>query len=182
MKRHLASHSSRATGFSLVEVTLALGIAAFCLVVLLGLIPAGINSNQASLEQTAAAGLAAAVVADLRATPRATPATPNPTSPRYGFTISAQAGKLATPETIYLAEDGSATGTVGVKPSTGSATAALSRYRVSLAFTDPPASPAKGPTGVRLLVTWPALSDADPTKPPAGYSGSFEVVTALDRN
>lgn len=172
------SFPSRVAGFSLVEVTLALGIAAFCLVVLLGLIPAGINSNQASLEQTAAAGLAAGVVADLRATPK----TASATSPRYGLTISNAAGSLTTPETIYLAEDGSATGSVGDNAVTGGTSAPLSRYRVNLSFVDPPASPAKGSTGVRLLVTWPALADPAAAKTPVGYTGSFEVVTALDRN
>ena len=55
--------------FSLVEVTLALGVAGFCLLAVFGLLPAGINCNRASVEQTAAASLARAIVADLRMTP-----------------------------------------------------------------------------------------------------------------
>src|SRR5207248_1091899 len=49
-------------GFSLIEVALALGVAAFALVAIIGLIPVGLNSNQASSEQTAAAGLAAGII------------------------------------------------------------------------------------------------------------------------
>jgi uncharacterized protein (TIGR02598 family) len=54
--------------FSLVEVTLALGVAAFCLIAILGLLPAGVNTNQASVRQTTANGILSAIVADLRAT------------------------------------------------------------------------------------------------------------------
>jgi hypothetical protein len=57
---------------------------------------------------------------------------------------------------------------------------------VSIAFTPP----AKGnssitprtATMVRILITWPAMADIDPTKWPTNFSGSYETVTALDRN
>lgn len=43
-----------AAGFSLVEVTLALGVAAICLITLLGLLPAGVKTQQTSIQQTTA--------------------------------------------------------------------------------------------------------------------------------
>jgi uncharacterized protein (TIGR02598 family) len=43
LKKHLA-HNRRQAGFSLVEVVMALGIAAFCLVALLGLMPVGLKT------------------------------------------------------------------------------------------------------------------------------------------
>jgi len=49
--------------FSLVEVALALAITAFCLVAVFGLLPVGLNSNQASTEQTAAANIARSIIA-----------------------------------------------------------------------------------------------------------------------
>jgi Tfp pilus assembly protein PilV len=55
--------------FSLVEVTLALGVAGFCLIAILGLLPAGLNTNQNSVRQTTANGILSTIVADLRATP-----------------------------------------------------------------------------------------------------------------
>src|ERR1700730_4175808 len=55
--------------FSIVEVVLALGVAAFCLIAILGLLPAGLNTNQTSTRQTTANGILSAIVADLRATP-----------------------------------------------------------------------------------------------------------------
>ena len=47
--------SSRTTaGFSLVEVVLALGVAAFCLIAVLGMLPVGLKTQQASVGQTKA--------------------------------------------------------------------------------------------------------------------------------
>ena len=62
---------SAAAAFSLVEVTLALGIAAFCLIAVFGLMPVGVQTNRNATSQTAATNIMAAVIADLRATPKA---------------------------------------------------------------------------------------------------------------
>jgi uncharacterized protein (TIGR02598 family) len=51
-------------------VTLALGVCSFCLVAILGLLPIGLATNQAAIEQTAANGILSAVAADLRASGR----------------------------------------------------------------------------------------------------------------
>ena len=59
-----------AAAFSLIEVTLALGIAAFCLIAVFGLMPVGVQTNRNATSQTAATNIMAAVIADLRATPR----------------------------------------------------------------------------------------------------------------
>src|SRR5947199_6629580 len=59
------------TAFSLVELTLALGVAAFCLITVFGLIPVGVQTNRNATSQTAATSIIAAVIADLRATPKA---------------------------------------------------------------------------------------------------------------
>ena len=54
------------TAFSLVEVTLALGVAGFCLIAVMGLIPVGVKTNQAAIQQTTANGILSAVVSDIR--------------------------------------------------------------------------------------------------------------------
>jgi type II secretory pathway pseudopilin PulG len=61
---------NRATqrAFSLVEVTLALGVMAFCLVAVLGLLPVGLANNRNSIQQTAATSILSSVAADLYAT------------------------------------------------------------------------------------------------------------------
>src|SRR5205814_10489084 len=58
----------RVYAFSLVEVTLALGVAAFCLLAVFGLMPIGLQTNRNTISQSAAANIIAAVVADLPAT------------------------------------------------------------------------------------------------------------------
>jgi uncharacterized protein (TIGR02598 family) len=62
----------RSSAFSLIELTLALGIAAFCLVTVFGLMPVGVQTNRNATSQTSATNIIAAVIADLRATPTVT--------------------------------------------------------------------------------------------------------------
>lgn len=59
MKRLL----SGAAAFSLVELTLALGVAAFCMIAILGLLPAGVQTNRNATSQTSATNIVAVVVA-----------------------------------------------------------------------------------------------------------------------
>jgi len=122
--------------FSLVEVTLALGIAAFCLLAIFGLLPAGIKSQQNAIGQTMAAGIATGIIADLRTT-----SPTNSTSPNYGITIP-------NDTKLYLREDGSATSPSG----------ADSKYLAFVKFSVP--SPPQA-TSVHLRITWPAAADTN---------------------
>ena len=162
------------SGFSLVEVALALGIAAFALVAIMGLIPVGLNSNQASSEQTVAAGLAAGIAVDLRTTPVAVPPATK-TSLRYLVSFP-PSGSVT--HTLFLKEDGSAAGA----PDTNADPSQDPRYRATLFVTAPTAATQKAATLVRILVTWPAMADPQASVTPVKYSGSYEVLTALNRN
>lgn len=55
------------SAFSLVEVTLALGICSFCLISLVGLLPAGIGAINNSSREAKATSIATALLADLQA-------------------------------------------------------------------------------------------------------------------
>lgn len=157
------------SGFSLVEVTLALGVAAVALVAILGMLPVGVTSNQNTLAQTTAAGIAAGVAADLRGASGTTP------SPRYQFVVPA-AGDGTRTSTLFVGTDGSSTGAIDA-----SAVPTLNpRFRVQVEFT-PPAAASRAATTARLLLTWPALADPK-VGTPKNYTGSFETVIALDRN
>src|ERR1700757_678896 len=68
--------------FSLVEVTLALGIAAFCLIAVFGLLPVGLQTNRSATAQGQATNIMAAVVSDLRATSKSLNV-----SPQFGITF-----------------------------------------------------------------------------------------------
>jgi uncharacterized protein (TIGR02598 family) len=123
-----------ATAFSLVEVTLALGVAAFCLIAVFGLMPVGMQTNRNATSQTAATNIMAAVVADLRATP-----TFNTTSTQFGITFG------TNPPPLYF--DGSGQFTTSFSTN--------SRYQLNVTW--------YGTTGLRyadLKVTWPAAATA----------------------
>jgi len=167
--------------FSLVEVSLALGITAFCLVTLFGLLPVGLTSNQNAIEQTAAAGVATGILSDLRVTPST-----SGTSARYGIGIPSSG---TVTHTLFLRDDGTGAGDqdADVDPSKNP------RYRATIVFTVPPAKTSYFGTAslsategkaifVRLILTWPALADMKAAKAPVNYSGSFEIVSALDRD
>ena len=123
----------RVSAFSLVEVTLALGIAAVCLISIFGLLPVGVNSNKASIEQTKAVNLLTAVVADLRSTSKTASVSP-------GFGISVKSSTI-----LYLGEDGFAV-------PKGDA-----RYRVQSTLV-PSAGGRSASTG-NILISWPAQQD-----------------------
>lgn len=161
-------------GFSLVEVALALGIAGIALVAIVGLIPVGLNSNQASSEQTAAAGLAAGIVADLQATPVAIPAAEK-TSLRYQMPLPVSGSAT---HSLFLREDGALVGSVDANlDATQDA-----RFRATLFVNAPSDATQKTATFVRILITWPAVADPQGTSLPTKFSGSYEVMTALNRN
>jgi uncharacterized protein (TIGR02598 family) len=142
----------RISAFSLVEVTVALGVAGFCLIAVFGLLPVGVQTNQRATSQTAAASIIANVVADLRATP-------NP--PRINTSVQYQIA-FGTTKTLYF--DGAGQFATSLGPN--------SRYQLNVTF--PWTS---GNTyGADLKLTWPAAATA------ANASGSVETFAAFDRN
>lgn len=62
-------HRGEQTAFSLVEVTIALGVVSFCLVAILGLLPIGLSNNKFTIQQTAATSILSSVISDLHAIP-----------------------------------------------------------------------------------------------------------------
>lgn len=172
----------RRYAFSLIEVTLALGVAVYSLLAVFGLLSVGVNTDQASVQQTTGANLVKAIVADLRAAPANSSPDGFSKTPQFGFQIPSpgQAGSASSPQTVYLTDGGSATGPAASAPSTTANS--VSKYRVSVAFIPPASSPSRMGTSVRVLLTWPASADRDPNAWPSHYTGSIEIVTTLDRN
>jgi uncharacterized protein (TIGR02598 family) len=157
----------RVHAFSLVEVTLAMGVAAFCLLAVFGLMPIGVQTNRNATSQTRATNTMAAVIADLRATPST-----STTSTEFGINIPSDPTSPPDPppcsgtQTLYLNSEGQVVTTDA-------------RYRVVITFVrNPTATPTTGATYAHLKVSWPALVDPCATTP----SGSSEVFVAFDRN
>jgi len=182
----------RVHAFSLVELTLALGVAAFCLIGVFGLMPLGVQANRNATSQSLAANIMAAVVADLRAASKPydnsttylagaqvvsgsdcyvaiAPSTtghppPNPTYWGAGSACPRFGISFGTNAILYF--DGSGQFTTSLD--------ANSRYQLSATWYNDSVS-----TGLKyadLKVTWPA--SADPSTP----SGSAEMFAAFDRN
>jgi type II secretory pathway pseudopilin PulG len=157
-------------GFSLVEVTLALGVASFCLLAVFALFPTGVAVNQTSLQQTADSTLARGIALDLTTTPKTVQI-----STRYGITIPVTG---VASHTIFLKDDGTISGVIDANADP----AQDPKYRAMITFTAPTNASYKTATGVRILLTWPALADKNAGTAPSNYLGSYEVVTALSRN
>jgi type II secretory pathway pseudopilin PulG len=193
--------------FSLVEITLALGVAAFCLLAVFGLVPVGVQTNRNATSQTAATNVMSAVIADMRATPKT-----YDNSKTYSvgdsvllsgncYTAITTTTGHSPPNTTYWTT-GSTCPQFGISiptdptsppdppPCSGSQTlyfngegqaatlpGADSRYRLVVTFVRNSAG-STAATYARVTVTWPAAVDPCTTMP----SGSVETFAAFARN
>jgi uncharacterized protein (TIGR02598 family) len=148
------------SGFSLVEVAVALAIAVFCLVVMLGLLPVGLTNSRATTGETAANGILNEVVADLRATVPTSPIGAAAISQQFKIAIPASGG--TSQSTLYFTAQGVSSGSLTTS----------SLYKLTVSF--PATSGNKAASVAIAQVTWPAPS-ATPT-------GSVKSFVALDRN
>jgi len=152
----------RHSGFSLIEVTLAMGVAAVSLLVIFSLLPIGLQTSQRSTEQTASADILSAVSADLRATPVTSQRGNVTTSKQFSINIPA-AGSTGT-TTLFFNNSGQYS----------ASQQSDSRYRLRVTFVS--GGGAKTATWADLKVTWPAgaaITDAQ---------GTAEMFAAFDRN
>jgi type II secretory pathway pseudopilin PulG len=160
------------SAFSLVEVTLALGVAAFCLIAVFGLMPVGVQTNRNATSQTAATTILTSVVSDMRTTARVTPGAR--LSSLYNIIIPPR-GSIGVPQTRYFDGEGRcSTNLAGSGRPDGSSwdPPIQTRYQVNIAF---PLG-ATGLTYADIRVTWPAPAT------PTNASGSVELFAAFDRN
>jgi Tfp pilus assembly protein PilV len=169
---------SAAAAFSLVEVTLALGVAAFCLLGVFALMPVGVQTNRNATSQTAATNIAALAVADLRAATTASPMLAitmpiDPTRPPQFLppdVVPCSGGHTSTASQIR-GFDGQGQVSLSIN--------STSLYRLIVTFVkNTTATAATGATYVNVKVTWPAAIDPCAITP----SGSVEMFAALDRN
>jgi uncharacterized protein (TIGR02598 family) len=153
------------TGFSLVEVTLAIGVAAISLLAIFSLLPIGLQTNQRAIEQTASVDILSAVAADLRATPVTNPRGGAATSSQFGISMPGNPVGGTTTMTLFFNSAGQSSTSLQSD----------SRYRLAVTFV-PNGSGTKTATFADLKVTWPAAAAA------ANAQGSAEMFAAFDRN
>jgi type II secretory pathway pseudopilin PulG len=168
--------------FSLVEVTLALGVAAFCLLVLLGLLPTGLKTQQSSIQQTTANQILSQICSFLRADVRLPPGLyrqvcPDPPDPNDPCNWDQLHGHWAQvgqpPDWLYFTNAGKQTGNVNASSPPTDAV-----FRVKITYNP---TPPTGSTSVaNVVVSWPAPVDPDP--PSNGVpAGSVKALLAVNR-
>lgn len=171
MKRSLLETAA----FSLVEVTLALGVAAFCLVAVLGLFPTTLKTQQSSIQQTTANQIISQIYSVLRADVRLPPGLankvcpdpPDPNEPCDWGSLHGHWRDVAAPDTMYFTNEGRQTGNVNGSPPADGVFRAKITYRLP---------PSETTSLADIAVSWPAAVDPD-NGVPAGY-----VITTIAVN
>src|SRR5262245_63236082 len=105
-------------GFSLVEVTLALGVAAICLLPLMALLPVASNTQQTGMQQTTANQIISQINSILRADVSLPPGQankvcgdpPEPNTPCNWTALHGHWLQVAAPDTMYFTNEGRQTG------------------------------------------------------------------------
>jgi uncharacterized protein (TIGR02598 family) len=157
----MKAHPRSAAGFSLVEVTLALGVAAFCLITVFGLIPVALMTQQASVRQTTANAIISQIAADLSAAARLPPGQQS-----KQFSLTGHWAAQATPDQLYFMTDG--TFIVGSTNQQAAPTNAV--FGATVTYLKPPTETT---SLADITVAWPAQA-AVPT-------GSVETFAAINR-
>jgi type II secretory pathway pseudopilin PulG len=165
MKRPLL----KTAAFSLVEVTLALGVAAFCLVTVLGLLPTSLKTQQSSIQQTTANQIISTIFSDLRADIRLPPGLDSKVcgddpGPCAWGDLHGHWRDVAVPYTLYFTNEAKQTGTLNGAPPADAV------FRATIIYRFPPSETT---TLADITVTWPAQGGV-PT-------GSVTSVMAVNR-
>lgn len=133
-------------GFTLMECTVAVGVACLSLVPMIGLLPVGLTGARSASTQTAAMNIATALAADLRTSVAQE-------SPRFGVNL----GSSGSEQVLYLDESGAPVAGLN----------AQSRYKARVILTPvtdsmkiaritiswPPAAPDNAATSVETVVS-----------------------------
>src|SRR6266487_3824739 len=170
--RHMKCPVCRTAGFSLVEVTLALGIAAICLLTVFALVPVALKTQQASIKQTTANEIISQIYSFLRADVRLPPGQankvcgdpPDPNQPCQWDNLHGHWRNVALPDTLYFTNEGN--------PPRANETPV---FRAKITYRAPPSETT---SLADIRVTWPAQVDPDQGGVPAG---SVTATIAVNR-
>src|SRR5436853_212653 len=164
--------------FSLVEVALALGVAAFALLAIMGMLPTTLKTQQASIQQTTANQIISQIFSDLRADVRlppgqaskACPDPPDPNQPCQWDQLHGHWRNVAVPDTLYFTNEAKQTGTINGSPPADAVFRATIIYRLP---------PSETTSLADIRVSWPAR--VDPDQPGAVPAASVTAFIAVNR-
>ena len=161
------NHRSQSfTAFSLIEVTLAIGVAAFCLIAVMGLLPVAIKIQQASVQQTKANAIISQISSDLVADVRLPPGQASKAQGDWS-NLHGHWAQVATPDVLYFTNDAKQNGYQGAAP-------ADAVFRATITYMLPPTTTT---SLANIKVTWPASVDPATGAP----AGSVETFISVNR-
>jgi Tfp pilus assembly protein PilV len=165
MKRSLR----KATAFSLVEVVLALGVAAFCLIAVLGMLPVGLKTQQGSVNQTKANAIISYIVGELRADVRLPSGKASQVQGNWS-SLHGRWAAIAQPDTLFFTNDGQL---ISVVQGSAPPAPAGAVFRATLTYMK---QPSVTTSLAQITVSWPA-AQSDSTK----VAGSIDMLAAVNR-
>jgi type II secretory pathway pseudopilin PulG len=173
-------HVHRTAGFSLVELTLAIGVAAFCLITVFALLPVALKTQQASIQQTTANNIITEILGDLRADVRLPPGQASKEG-NSGFGLHGHWLAVAQPDTLFFSNDAQLVSPLG-QPYSGDPTpppcnanspSTCPVFRAKITYQFPP----NASTAVaKVFVSWPAQAIPGGTPAPAGQVETFIAI------
>ena len=161
--------SQVAAGFSMVELVVALGVAAFCLLALLGLLPIGVKTQRASANQTKANAIMSQAVQFLRADVRL-PAGQAKKAQGNWANLNGHWQSQAVPDTLFFANDGNQ---IGYAQGSAPPAPAGAVFRATFTYLFPPTATT---SIAKITVSWPA-AQGDLTQ----VEGSIDMFAAVNR-
>jgi len=149
--------------FSLVEITLAMGVAGFCLIAVLGLLPVALQTQQASVQQTTANAIMAEILGDLRADVRLPPGQASKEGDS-GFGLHGHWLLVSEPDTLYFTNQATLAASLD----------STATFRAIITYLFPPTA---STSVAKIIVSWPAQVDPATGVP----AGSVETFIAVNR-
>ena len=150
----------------MIEVTLAIGVAAFCLIAVMGLLPVAIKIQQASVQQTKANAIISQISSDLVADVRLPPGQASKAQGDWA-NLHGRWAQVATPDVLYFTNDAKQSGYQGSAP-------ADAAFRATITYMLPPTTTT---SLANIKVTWPASIDPATGTP----AGSAETYISVNR-
>jgi len=155
--------------FSLAEVAIALGVAAFCLVAVLGMLPVGLKTQRTSANQTKANAVMSQCIDFLRADVRLPPGQAKKAEGGWE-NLNGHWQQQAVPDSLFFTTDGKQ---IGWAQGANASAPADAVFRATITYLFPPTSTT---SIAKITVSWPA-TPIDLTE----VEGSIEMFAAVNR-
>ena len=156
-------------GFSLVEVTMALGVAGFALIAILGILPVASKTQQGSVNQTKANAIISYIIGELRSDVRLPPGKASQVQGNWS-SLHGHWAVTAQPDTLFFTNDGQL---ISVVQGSAPPAPAGAVFRAKLTYMK---QPSVTTSLAQIIVSWPA-AQSDSTK----VAGSIDMLAAVNR-